>query len=53
MNPKCQFGGKTAFASENAAKKARVAMSRSKDTNDVRIYKCPNCFAFHFTSRKE
>lgn len=49
----CQFGGKVAYQSENAAKKARIAMGRNLNVNDLRVYQCPNCYKWHFTSRKD
>lgn len=48
----CPYGYKTSYSSEEAAKHARNALSRFKTVSDVRIYQCPNCYQFHFTSRK-
>lgn len=54
FRPKCAWGGKTSYPSENAAKVARnTAQKYGSNTQEMRIYKCPNCYKYHFTSRKQ
>lgn len=53
LRPKCQWGGKTMYESERAAKIARNTVGKSgHNVNEMRIYQCPNCYKYHFTSRK-
>lgn len=48
----CPYGGKVSYTTEKAAKIARKTLSKSKNVKDFRIYKCPNCFHYHFTTAK-
>lgn len=46
---KCAFGGKVAYASEQVAKHARNAIGRQ--SHNMRVYRCPNCYRWHLTNR--
>lgn len=45
----CPWGGKASYTSENQAKAARNSINRKG--KEMRIYRCPNCYNYHFTSR--
>lgn len=49
MSKQCPFGGKVSFGSERAAKRVRGLVGRQK--KGLRVYRCPNCYQFHITSR--
>lgn len=46
----CPYGGKVSYPSEHAAKEARIR--RGHHVENLRIYKCPNCYKFHLSSHK-
>ena len=53
MKNLCPWGGKVQFTSERQARFARRTIDRKgHNVNNMRIYKCPNCYLYHFTSAK-
>lgn len=53
MSKLCPFGDKVAYDSEHKAKQVRNTLGSHANVQELRIYKCPNCFKYHFTSRKD
>lgn len=49
----CPYGGKTQFTTERQAKIARETITKRGGKKGIRVYKCPNCHLFHFTSAKK
>lgn len=42
------------YATEHKAKMARKTLDKyGASVKTMRIYKCPNCYQFHFTSRPD
>lgn len=50
MTPKCNNGDKNAYPSMKRAKQVRETLSKKLNTKDLRIYQCPHCHKWHFTS---
>lgn len=49
----CKYGGKVAYTSERQAIRARKTLAKMKRLRNLRIYRCPNCFKYHFTSSND
>lgn len=50
----CPFGYKRSYSTEQAAHIARKTLDKyGTNAKGIRVYKCPNCFHYHFTSRKD
>ncbi len=45
----CPFGGKASYKSEGRAKAAARGVSRYRE---MRVYQCPRCWNWHFTSQR-
>lgn len=54
---RCPNGGKVSYRSEDQAKEARKTLrykkgdTRMANINKAKIYKCPNCWNFHLTTK--
>lgn len=52
MSKKCPFGDKNAYPTEARAKMVRATLEKhGKSVHGLRIYRCPNCYKWHFTSQ--